>query len=77
MNKKITEAIYKFILENEDLGVCEEVVIKDYRDPHETLRDAYCVFINRLLESDEGWKVVVEGYDCDDYPSDEIDFTNC
>lgn len=72
MNKRL---IYKFMLENEDLGVYEEVVIGDLeRNHHRVLQDAYTIFINRLLESDEGWKVVVEKNDI--YPSDLIDVDN-
>ena len=65
--------IYKFRLENDDLGVCEEVVIKDDNSIR-SLRDAYTIFINRLLESDEDWKVIVENYD--DYDPDLIDVDN-
>jgi len=66
--------VYEFRLENDDLGVCEEVVIKDDNSIR-ALRDAYTIFINRLLESDdEGWKVDVKSYD--DYPPDEIDVIN-
>ena len=65
--------VYEFRLENDDLGVCEEVVIKDDNSIR-ALRDAYTIFINRLLESDEGWKVIVESYD--DYDPDLIDVDN-
>ena len=48
------EEIYRFTLTNNNLGVSEEVVIKDY--DHElarALKDAYTIFFNRLLECDE------------------------
>jgi hypothetical protein len=44
--------IYEFRLENDDLGVCEEVVIKD-DNSYRALSDAIGVFVNRLKESDE------------------------
>lgn len=47
-----TEVIYEFRLENDDLGVCEEVVIKD-DNPIRAISDATIIFNNRLLESDE------------------------
>ena len=72
MNNK--RATYKFMLENDNLGVYEEVVIGDLVHNHNrVLRDAYTIFINRLLESDEGWKVVVEKTDL---PDDQIDVIN-
>lgn len=75
MNKR---AIYKFMLENDNLGVYEEVVIGDLERNHrEVMRDAYTIFINRLLESDEGWKVIVEKSDPHSIPDDEIDVINC
>jgi len=44
--------IYEFRLENDDLGVCEEVVIKD-DNSFRALSDAISVFVNRLKESDK------------------------
>ena len=73
-NKRVT---YKFMLENDNLDVYEEVVIGDLEHNHRrALRDAYTIFINRLLESDEGWKVVVEKTPIHYTSDDQIDVIN-
>ena len=64
---------YKFTMENDKLGVYEEVVITDH-EYHRAWRDALCVFMNRLLEGDdEDWKVTC---DMTYVPDDEIDIIN-
>ena len=64
---------YKFTMENDKLGVYEEVVITDH-EYHIAWRDALCVFMNRLLEGDdEDWKVTC---DMTYLPDDQIDVIN-
>ena len=62
-----TEVIYEFRLENDDLGVCEEVVIKD-DNIFRALTDATAIFANRLSESDK----VITGKNLYNYLANKI-----
>jgi len=63
-----TEVIYEVVLENDDLGIREELVIKDEL-LFKSLKDTIAFFAN------EGWLLHVERYD--NYPPAEIDVNNC